>query len=315
MFEETIFPVHLVTCPVWCQPVMRAAGAVQGGENQEAVSLRRPVSRKVFHRGKGAGRPASSTSRGPVLTLKRCSRLAIIAITCHAKVKTLPWFSQDVTKVLQFYIVLREIGIFQLGDNFRIYLRAGENQPEISFIPNNGSGFQKWRRHNLEQNSSELRALLKNWNPDNVGHWCIKLLLFACTMKKKERGEKQEKKQSTRSKLAGLIDFFTLDQSVTNIFEYLNIFDPNIYSDIRSYQNFYPNIHSDIRSYQNFNTNIFGYLFVSKMFIRIYSDIRSYHFLDMNIFGYSFLSKSIRMSYSDLQALVEVVRVHDNKNC
>ena len=46
----------------------------------------------------------------------------------------------------------------------------------------------------MEQNSSELRALL-----------------FACTMKKKERGEKQEKKQSTRSNLAGLIDFFTLD--------------------------------------------------------------------------------------------------------
>ena len=96
MFEETIFPVHLVTCPVWCQRVMRAVVAVQGGENQEAVSLQRQVSRKVFPRGKGVGRPASSTSRGPVLTLKRCSRLAIIAITCHAKVKTLPWFSQDV---------------------------------------------------------------------------------------------------------------------------------------------------------------------------------------------------------------------------
>ena len=44
--------------------------------------------------------------------------------------------------------------------------------------------------------------------------------------------------------------------------------------------------------------NIFGYSFVSKMFIRIYSDIRSYHFLDTNIFGYSFVSKSIRMSHS-----------------
>ena len=71
---------------------------------------------------------------------------------------------------------------------------------------------------------------------------------------------------------------------MTNIFEYSNIFDPNIYS--------------DIRSYRNFNTNIFGYSFVSKMFIRIYSDIRSYHFLDTNIFGYSFVSKSIRMSHS-----------------
>ena len=70
---------------------------------------------------------------------------------------------------------------------------------------------------------------------------------------------------------------------MTNIFEYSNIFDPNIYS--------------DIRSYQNFNRNIFGYLFVSKMFIRIYSDIRSYHFLDTNIFGYVFVSKSIRMSH------------------
>ena len=68
---------------------------------------------------------------------------------------------------------------------------------------------------------------------------------------------------------------------MTNIFEYSNIFDPNIYS--------------DIRSYQNFDTNIFGYSFVSKNFIQIYSDIRSCHFLDMNIFGYSFVSKSIRM--------------------
>ena len=73
-------------------------------------------------------------------------------------------------------------------------------------------------------------------------------------------------------------------QSVTNIFEYLNIFDPNIYS--------------DIRSYHFFDTNIFGYSFVSKFLIRIYSDIRSCHFLDTNIFGYSFVSKSIRMSHS-----------------
>ena len=71
---------------------------------------------------------------------------------------------------------------------------------------------------------------------------------------------------------------------LTNIFEYLNIFDPNIYS--------------DIRLYQNFNTNIFGYSFVSKMFIRIYLDIRSCHFLDTNIFEYSFVSKSIPMSHS-----------------
>ena len=46
-----------------------------------------------------------------------------------------------------------------------------------------------------------------------------------------------------------------------NIFKYLNIFDPNIYS--------------DIHLYQNFDTNIFEYSFVSKNFIRIYSDIRS----------------------------------------
>ena len=77
---------------------------------------------------------------------------------------------------------------------------------------------------------------------------------------------------------------------MTNIFEYSNISDPNIYS--------------DIRSYQNFDTNIFVYSFVSKNFIRIYSDIRSCHFLDTNIFGYSFVSKSIRMSHSgpDLKA-------------
>ena len=72
---------------------------------------------------------------------------------------------------------------------------------------------------------------------------------------------------------------------MTNIFEYSNIFDPNIYS--------------DIRSYQNFNMNIFGYSFVSKMFIGIYSDIRLCHFLDTNIYGYSFVSKSIRKSHSE----------------
>ena len=73
---------------------------------------------------------------------------------------------------------------------------------------------------------------------------------------------------------------------MTNIFKYSNIFDPNI--------------HSYIRSYQSFDTNIFGYSFVSKMFIRIYSDTRSCHFLDTNIFGYSFMSKSIQMSHSAL---------------
>ena len=71
---------------------------------------------------------------------------------------------------------------------------------------------------------------------------------------------------------------------MANIFKYANNSDPNIYS--------------DIRSYQNFDTNIFGYSFVSKNFIRIYSDICSCHFLDTNIFGYSFVSKSIRMSHS-----------------
>ena len=73
---------------------------------------------------------------------------------------------------------------------------------------------------------------------------------------------------------------------MTNIFEYSNIFDPNIYS--------------YIRSYQSFDTNIFGYSFVSKNVIRIYSDIHSCHFFDTNIFGYSFVSKSIRMSHSVL---------------
>ena len=56
----------------------------------------------------------------------------------------------------------------------------------------------------------------------------------------------------------------SLNQSVTNIFEYLNIF--------------YPNIDSDIHSYHFLDTNIFGYLFVSTFWIRIYSDIRSYQF-------------------------------------
>ena len=72
---------------------------------------------------------------------------------------------------------------------------------------------------------------------------------------------------------------------MTNIFEHSNIFGPNIYS--------------DIRSYQTFDTNIFGYSFMSKIFIRISPNIRSCHFLDTNIFGYSFVSKSIRMSHSD----------------
>ena len=53
----------------------------------------------------------------------------------------------------------------------------------------------------------------------------------------------------------------TLVQKVTNIFEYSNIFDPNIYS--------------DIRLYQIFDMNIFEYSLVSKNFIQIYSDIRS----------------------------------------
>ena len=83
---------------------------------------------------------------------------------------------------------------------------------------------------------------------------------------------------------------------MTNIFEYSNISDPNIYS--------------DIRSYQNFDTNIFGYSFVPKIFIRIYSDIRSCHFLDTNIFGYSFVSKSIRMSHSGLVGEVNLGADH-----
>ena len=50
-------------------------------------------------------------------------------------------------------------------------------------------------------------------------------------------------------------------QSVTNIFEYSNIFDPNIYS--------------DIRSYHFLEKNIFGYSFVSTFWIQINSDIGS----------------------------------------
>ena len=60
-----------------------------------------------------------------------------------------------------------------------------------------------------------------------------------------------------------------------DIFEYSNISDPNIYS--------------DIRLYQNFDTYIFRYSLGSKKFIQIYSDISSCHFLDTNIFGYSFV--------------------------
>ena len=63
---------------------------------------------------------------------------------------------------------------------------------------------------------------------------------------------------------------------MTNIFEYSNIFDPNIYS--------------GIRSYHFLNTNIFGYSFVSTFWIRIYSDIRLCQDFDSNIFGYSFVS-------------------------
>ena len=50
-------------------------------------------------------------------------------------------------------------------------------------------------------------------------------------------------------------------QSVTNIFEYSNIF--------------YPNIYSDIRSYHFLDTNIFECSFVSTFWIQIYSDICS----------------------------------------
>ena len=63
---------------------------------------------------------------------------------------------------------------------------------------------------------------------------------------------------------------------MTNIIEYSNIFDPNIYS--------------GIHSYHFFNTNIFRYSFVSTFWIRIYSDIRLWQDFDSNIFGYSFVS-------------------------
>ena len=61
------------------------------------------------------------------------------------------------------------------------------------------------------------------------------------------------------------------------IFEYSNIFDPNIYS--------------YIRSYHFLDTNIFVHSFVSTFWIRIYSDIRSCQFFDTNIFGYSFVAR------------------------
>ena len=61
------------------------------------------------------------------------------------------------------------------------------------------------------------------------------------------------------------------------IFEYSNIFDPNIYSDICLYH-FLIRIYSDIRSCQ-----LFGYKYIrifvrGKILIRIYSDIHSYQF-------------------------------------
>ena len=62
-----------------------------------------------------------------------------------------------------------------------------------------------------------------------------------------------------------------MHQSVTNIFEYSNILDPNIYS--------------DIRSYQNFDTNIFGYSFMSKI---------SYEFIQISV-RVIFLTKYIRI--------------------
>ena len=81
----------------------------------------------------------------------------------------------------------------------------------------------------------------------------------------------------------GMVKEVIMKQSVTNIFEYSNIFDTNIYSDIRSYHFLY--------------TNIFGYSFVSKfcyeyirifvrikILIRIYSDIRSFFYEYIRIF-------------------------------
>ena len=55
----------------------------------------------------------------------------------------------------------------------------------------------------------------------------------------------------------GQVNIMAMVQSVTNIFEYLNIFDPNI------------------RSYHFLDTKIFGYSFVSTFWIQIYLDIRS----------------------------------------
>ena len=66
------------------------------------------------------------------------------------------------------------------------------------------------------------------------------------------------------------------DQSVTNIFEYSNIFDQNIYS--------------GSRSYHFLDTNMFGYFSVSNFWIRLYSDIRLWQDFDSNVFGYSFIS-------------------------
>ena len=73
---------------------------------------------------------------------------------------------------------------------------------------------------------------------------------------------------------------------MTNIFKNWNIFDPNI--------------NSDIRSYQTLDTDMFGYSFMSKDFIWICSDCHSCHFRDTNIFGYLFVSKSIQMSHTDI---------------
>ena len=77
------------------------------------------------------------------------------------------------------------------------------------------------------------------------------------------------------------------------IFEYSNIFDPNIYSDIRSYlildtnifrysfvSTFGIRIYSDIRSCQNLEYEYIRIFVRSKILIRIYSDLRSYQFSD-----------------------------------
>ena len=77
-------------------------------------------------------------------------------------------------------------------------------------------------------------------------------------------------------KLVEIINCNGLVQSVTNIFEYSNVFDPNIYS--------------GICSYHFLDMNIFGYSFVSTFWIRIYSDIRLWQDFDSNIFEYSFVS-------------------------